>query len=71
MTTKRLDNPSETADAKRFDMSREQAETIITAFDLGLLHANEKRAMARLAFNVNAEPVDRSDEDPERWDGMS
>jgi hypothetical protein len=67
MTTKRLDNPTETADAKRFDMSREQAETILTAFDLGLLHANEKRAMARLAFNVNAEEPEDT-ERPDRFE---
>jgi hypothetical protein len=49
-------------------MSRDDAETIMTAIDLGILHPNETRAMSRLAFDVQAEPVDAEREDQDRPD---
>jgi hypothetical protein len=69
-TTKRL-TTGEPAPADRFKMSRDEAETILTAFDMGLLHANDKRGFARLAFNIQAEPVDAEREDQERDDRFS
>jgi hypothetical protein len=72
-TTKRLHDGTLEAPADRFaaassKMSRDDAETIMTAIDLGILHPNETRAMSRLAFDVQAEPVDAEREDQDRPD---